>query len=132
MKKIIAVFLAVVMCLSFVACGNNADKENTGNNIETNNTQLSEKKAEAEKAILGSWESNNGYIITFNEDNIGYYKQGDNNRELRWKYDDEYKCYLFTLIGWSELSFVLENKDGVDYINIPGAGETFYRHNNSN
>lgn len=131
MKKIIALLLVAVMCLSFVACGNNAEKENTGNNAETNNTQVSDKKAEAEKVILGSWKSNNGYIIIFNEDNIGYYKQGDNNRELRWKYDDEYNCYLFTLIGWSDCSFVLENKDGVDYIEIPGLGETFYRQDNN-
>ena len=50
MKKIIALLLVAIMCLSFVSCGNNAEKENTGNNAETNNTQVYKNQA-----IIGEW-----------------------------------------------------------------------------
>ena len=49
-EKIIALLLVAIMCLSFVACGNNAEKENTGNNAETNNTQVDKNQA-----IIGEW-----------------------------------------------------------------------------
>ena len=38
MKKFIAIFLAVVMCLSFVACGNSNSDENTKNDSMSDNT----------------------------------------------------------------------------------------------
>ena len=129
MKKIIALLIVAVMCLSFVACGNNADKENTGNNAETNNTQVSDKKAEAEKAIVGIWVSaDSGDSLTFEEDKNGKFTD---ERYFRWKYDEELNCYLLALYGWGTYPLTIKNDDGVDYIRFDGKGDIFYRQENS-
>ena len=69
MKKIIALLLLAIMCLSFVACGNKTEKE-----------------------IVGKWESSNGnYSFTFNEDGTG---TTESNGQIRWKYDSELASYI--------------------------------------
>ncbi len=134
MKKIIVLFLVAVMCLSLVACGNNADKENTGNNAETNNTQISDKKAEAEKAIIGTWKRDNEsvhlqHIVTFNENHTGlyYHSQLKKEGEITWKYDEELSCYI--IAGSSEAAgfgtFFMKNDGNTTYLEV--GGQKFYR-----
>lgn len=136
MKKIIALLLVAVMCLSFVACGNNADKENTGNNAETNNTQVSDKKAEAEKAILGTWErkvDNVTITFTFNSDNTCVWKTDlDEYKEEKynWKYDEELDCYMLVTVKNTPVTcgFIL-NENGNSYLSY--GQDKYYRQDNS-
>ncbi len=128
MKKLIAVLLVAVMCLSFVACGNNTDKENTDNNAETYNTQISNKKAEAEKAIVGIWKSENNFTATFNADNTAVVKNedGEITNEIRWKYDDELELYVIVFPQQNPqlIGTCIENDNGVDCLDL---GSKFYR-----
>ena len=77
MKKILALLLVAVMCLSFVACNSNSD---SNSDVE-----------KAEKDIVGEWVCVTGsptYI--FNEDGTGSYY----DRPMRWKYDSELSMYI--------------------------------------
>ena len=72
MKKIIALLLLAVMCLSFVACGNEAKKE-----------------------IVGTWVTKDqDKSFTFNEDGSGIF-DNRSSYEIRWKYDEELFRYIF-------------------------------------
>ena len=134
MKKIIALLLVAVMCLSFVACGNNAEKENTGNNAETNNTQVSNEKAEAEKTILGTWErdgDNGNVTITFNADHTCELVYPNMQIPYNWKYDVELDCYIITLSTHREDVFssvnscIIVNENNSSYLSYNR--EQYYR-----
>ena len=66
MKKIICVLLAMLLCcFAFAACGG-SDGNSSGGNAE--------KKADPAKAIVGTWEyENGGYTYVFNNDGTGEY-----------------------------------------------------------
>ena len=138
MKKIIALLLVAVMCLSFVACGNNADKENTGNNAETNNTQVSDKKAEAEKAVIGTWERDgeNGKVtMTFNVDHTCELVYPNMQIPYNWKYDVELDCYIIALsthradVFSSVNSCIIVNENNLSYLSYNR--EQYYRQDKS-
>ncbi len=63
MKKIIAVFLTVVMCLSFVACGD-SDKKDTGSTEQTV-TEKAENGLVATPINIGDKIENDNFIMTF-------------------------------------------------------------------
>lgn len=101
MKKLIALLLAAVMCLSLVACGG-------GNN------------ASAEKAIVGEWKTLDGGVTTFNEDGTGTAPYGG---AFSWKYDTETEWYMMSLEGMT-FSCEIKNEDGIRFISIEG--EKYY------
>ncbi len=139
MKKIITIVLVVVMCLSFVACGNNAKEDTADNNAETNNTQVSDKKAEAEKAVIGTWKRDDEsihlqHIVTFNENHSGtfYYAQLEKEGQITWKYDEELSCYM--IASPSDVAnfgaFFMKNDGETDYLEYYGT--KYYRQDNIN
>ena len=84
MKKLIALLLAAVMCLSLAACGgtgnnNKSETEQTGNfnGSETEQTgDITDSSTESTEPIVtkedmdGFWITSNGYYIIFDGDNI--------------------------------------------------------------
>ena len=71
LNKIIAIFAAILMLLSFAACGDKTDSS-------ADNGSKTTAAAESKKAsIIGSWEyESGGYTYTFNEDGTGTYDTG--------------------------------------------------------
>ena len=103
MKKLIALLLVAVMCLSFVACGGSGS---------------------AKKEIVGEWKCpESGYSITFNEDGTGI---DPDDGDLTWKYDSELSCYSAHIgsYGMTLSVSIKTTEDGLRYINI--AGEKYY------
>ena len=92
MKKIIVLLLLTVMCFLLVACGNK-DKEKYVKYDELIQ-RLEEEKyqvAQAEKEILGTWQTKSGEItLVFNKDGTGSFR----NDEIKWKYDTNLSCYI--------------------------------------
>lgn len=75
MKKLIALLLAAVMCLSLVACGNGKAEDNNKSETEPtdNITDSSTESAEpiaTKEDMDGFWITSNGYYIIFDGDNI--------------------------------------------------------------
>jgi len=98
MKKLIAILLVAVMCLSLVACG--------GNN------------ASAGKAIVGEWKDANGNTLIFNNDGTGVDAGGD---AFKWRYDSELECYDISTLGFS---VTIETDNEIRYIHI--VNRTYY------
>lgn len=99
MKKITTLLLSVVMCLSFVACGNNTKEDSANRSNETSNVQTDNKKLEAEKAVIGTWErvSEDGEVsaITFYDDHtVAFGSEKKDTDRANWKYDEELGCYM--------------------------------------
>jgi hypothetical protein len=144
MKKLIALLLIVIMCLSLVACGNNAEKDSVSNkesvssSDETGNTQADNQKAEAEQAIIGTWKREDSsqyrrHILTFNEDNTGTFYNASLEKEgqITWKYDAELSCYIIAspsdVVGVGAL--FLKNDGQTSYLEM--TNEKYYRQNNN-
>lgn len=90
MKRIIALLLAVVMCLSMVACGNDAkdDQSEKNNDKGTSAPKEPTVKEETEFVLCREWkEVKSGYTIVLKED--GTYTSGDN--EYSYTYNAEKK-----------------------------------------
>lgn len=65
MKKIIALLLTAIICLSLCACGG-------GNRV----------------AIVGKWHSESAdFTLMLNEDKTGTLEMGDNSQTIKWDYD---------------------------------------------
>ncbi len=131
MKKIIALLLVSVICISLVACNNSQGKENTEEKTENNLVTTSEEKSKAEKAILGTWEYN-GATITFNSDYTGVIidtvPEGDAD-EIIWSYNEDMNCYLYTSpLGTPVFSVFMHEDENGTYILT--SGNKFYRQNN--
>ena len=112
MKKIIALLLITVMCLSFVACGNTE-----GNDASTNDSNKEKNE------IIGTWNPSNdsvlaGYTIVFNEDGTGTIK----DTKTRWKYDDELSCYIVANASGEMYSIfeILTDDNGERYFKLSG------------
>ena len=112
MKKLIAMLLVAVMCLSFVACGNT---EVNDASINDNNEEKSE--------IVGTWNPSNdsvlaGYTIVFSEDGTGTIK----DTKTRWKYDDELSCYIVANASGEVYSIfeILTDDSGERYFKLSG------------
>ena len=99
MKKALSLILALVLCLSLVACG--------GSN------------ASAEKAIVGEWVCTEEALkIQFNEDKTGILTDDGYENEITWKYDAELECYVFTY--GVALTIKLETVDGIEQFDCDG------------
>lgn len=124
MKKIIALLLAIVTCLSFVAC----------DSIKKVVNKDSEKDP-----IIGEWKVL-GYEVSiiFNEDGTGSAVnkdesyEGEDTIETRWKYDEELLCYTVNLISEYEsgiFSFTIQkSENGARYIDLGSGGEAIFYH----
>ena len=67
MKKLLALLLATVMCLSLVACG-----------------------SDPSKAVLGTWRSDSGYACTFKADGTGEVAiDKGTTASCTWTYNEE-------------------------------------------
>lgn len=119
MKKIIALLLVGVTCLTLVACGKKPQKDSTADTAEASANAVN---SDAEKAILGTWETAGGKTtITFNSDKTLTVKDGDTENYV-WKYDAEFGCYLYTTpLGDEVRSIFLTNENGNDYLSTLGA-----------
>lgn len=89
MKKIIALLLVAVMCLSMVACGGGS--------------------SEAKKELVGQWKSiEEGDVIEFKEDGTGiWYEQS-----FEWDYEKADQKYSMTVIGMT-VTFEIVDENGV-------------------
>lgn len=93
MKKLIALLLAVVMCLSLVACGGGSS---------------------AEKAILGAWKDADSYdVLVFTEDG----KITRDDVTMEWWYDKEADRYSLSFFGMT-FTFVIEEDENGRYFTI--------------
>lgn len=119
MKKIIVLLLIGVTCLTLVACGKKPQKDSTANTAEAS---ANAANSDAEKAILGTWETAGGKTtLTFNSDKTLTLKDGEAENYV-WKYDAEFGCYLFTSpLGDEVWSLFLTNENGNDYLSTLGA-----------
>ena len=103
MRRFIALLLLAVMCLSFVACGNEAKKE-----------------------IVGTWVTEDqDESFAFNEDGSGTYDDGRYHEDgIRWKYDEELSRYILCC-PYSEMYhiFVETDENGARYFTY---GKTKY------
>ena len=120
MKRIAAIILAFIICLSFVACGNNAE--------EINNTNIDQKKIKAEQEIVGTWETDNA-TITFNSDHTGVLTDYADVDNFRWTYNEDMDCYLYTqLDGTPVISIFMREEGGT--VCLSSYGAKFYRQSN--
>ena len=100
MKKIIALLLLAVMCLSLVAC----------KNVETHDK------------VVGTWvnldETFNGesYTVTFNSD--GSAKISIFSTDYTWRYDTDNNRYI--LSGHMDFNISFETVDGIEYMHLDG------------
>ena len=100
MKKIIALLLLSVMCLSLVAC----------KNVETHDK------------VVGTWvnldETFNGesYTVTFNSD--GSAKISIFSTDYTWRYDTDHNRYI--LSGHMDFNISFETVDGIEYMHLEG------------
>lgn len=92
MKKLITIFLAVVICLSLVACGGNS----------TN----------GKNAVVGEWKSANGDTFFFNSDGTGARDDSD----FQWTYNTE--SNLFTMHLMLDISFSIQEENGIKFIEL--------------
>ena len=97
MKKLIALLLVAVMCLSLVACG-------------SENAPAKEK----EELIIGKWLFDNGYTIIFNADHGGKMLAAE-EYEIKWSYDEELDYYPCKMIsGEASKTFEITYSIGED------------------
>lgn len=99
MKKLLALLLAAVMCLSLVACGG-------GDN------------AIAENAIVGEWKAADGDILEFNNDGTGT-RSGS---EFQWTYNKEANLYTMHLM--LDISFSIQEENDIRFFEV--MGKRFY------
>lgn len=89
MKKILALLLAAVMCLSLAACGGNG--------------------ASAEKAMIGAWNKEGGYdVCVFSDDG----KVARGSEQYEWWYDKEAERYSMSVYGLTYTFAIEEDENG--------------------
>lgn len=102
MKKLIALLLVAVTCLSLVACG-----------------------GKIENKIVGEWKIDDGpWTMTFNEDGTGEDPDGES---LTWEYNSETEKYdvEFLYYGATFNLTIFTDDNGNEYISIKGV--KYYR-----
>ena len=105
MKKIFALLLVAVMCLSLVACGGGSGS--------------------AKKEIVGEWKIDDGpWTLIFNEDGTGEDPDGES---LTWEYNSETEKYdvEFLYYGVTFNLTIFTNDDGTEFISVKGV--KYYR-----
>ncbi len=85
MKKALALLLALMMCLSFAACGNATAESNSANKME--------------ELIVGEWQFEGGNTLVCNNDHTGTftYASGE-SYNCRWSYDEDLDFYEVMLV----------------------------------
>ena len=103
MKKFLSVFLAVVMCLSFVACG----KGNSDTLDKNDNSNY-----------IGVWETEH-IRLTINKGGVGEYqfKTEDGKYNLEWEVSDEVLITRINFMG-TEYKSTLELNDDASVLSI--------------
>lgn len=106
-------------------------KEGEVTPVEQDEKQESNENAVDISPIIGSWISEDGTTLTFNEDGTGHihvevnYGNGlmgdDNDKDFKWQYDDSFESYLVN-IG-AVLTATIDESDvlsmaGVNFIRI--------------
>lgn len=118
MKKLLALLLAAVMCLSLVACGGETDAPSTNEGGVTDAPSTNEgngNSSNAEKAIIGAWNMGEYDVFVFSED--GKVARGD--EEYDWWYDKETERYFLSVNGVT-LSFVIEEDENGRFFDVDG------------
>lgn len=105
MKKFIAITLVVIMCLSFVACGNSK------NDVDN---------------YIGVWETEN-MVLTLNKGGVGeYYLKGNTGKyTLEWEIVDEVVVTKFSSAGL-EYTGTLELNDEATELTVVQNGFPAY------
>lgn len=104
MKKALSLLLALVLCLSLCACGNDSITEPSDTNPPT------ESGSRTEDAIVGAWNIGEGYYDVFLFYKDGTVKRGD--EEYEWWYDKETEKYCFFALGISFTVVIEEDENG--------------------
>ncbi|MBE6654857.1 MAG: hypothetical protein E7608_05305 [Ruminococcaceae bacterium] len=99
MKKLIALLLVAIMCLSLVACG-------------------SVNETSGKKAIVGEWKATDGNILCFNNDGTGNLSDS----EFQWTYNKELNMYTIHLMFG--INFSLQHENDIRYFEV--MGKQFY------
>ena len=135
MKRLLALLLAAVMCLSLAACGNRSDSETQPN--EAGNTSGAKENNTLDKNdkenYLGVWETETDegtkhFRLTLNKGGVGKYENLLNNGEgydLSWEVTDETLITEISFMGM-EHKAVLELDDGASCLNIIQNGFPVY------
>ena len=102
MKKYMALLLAVILCLSMMACGGDAgakdsvNQQTTANDMQQetvdSNTQGENEMVELPDDLIGTWK-NDYYTLTLNKDGTGFIVTQDatiDNTIVRWDVWDDY------------------------------------------
>ncbi|MBR6526441.1 MAG: hypothetical protein IKT45_00675 [Lachnospiraceae bacterium] len=99
MKKVFALLIATIVCLSLVACGENATEETSGTtNQTTNESTEHEANASSEKdelKFVGTWVgTTNGndtmpVKMIINEDGTGSWEESGETQELTWAIEND-------------------------------------------
>lgn len=108
MKKLVALLLVAVMCLSLVACGGENETTKTSNDSITekdNTNQSSKKETSGKDAIIGEWKATDGTAFVFEKGGTAQF----NGKEITWKYDKELKCYVLALKVTMSVNIEIEN-----------------------
>lgn len=134
MKKILALLLIGIICLSFVACGNNAENDKKDNKEETNNTEITANEND-KKAIIGIWKDSDNneldFTLTINDNGTGNWEIYDTFNESKieriftWRYSYDLDCYVIIQAGNSVTPVYIEYNCGNEYILF--SGEKCYR-----
>ena len=143
MKKLLVLFLVVVIGISFIGCEAGISKK-ANNNEYVTNTERKNEVTQAENAIIGTWVDESGQAMTYNANHTGTntyfssYTEGsevkyrERQREFRWKYDEELKCYILIIKNGSSAVVYSEiyNNDGKDCLEF--IGNKFFRQDANN
>ncbi len=127
MKKVISLFLALVLCLSLCACNHNNDVDlpSTDNQLATfypseDATETTKKDIEAPNMLLGTWyDHEDDAILSFSDDGSGLltefdYVGRDSDGQLYGV--GEYEQYEFTYYIPREGEIVMSSADSPDYV----------------
>ena len=104
MKKIIAIILALAMCLAFCACGSGAAVEATEAKMDKNDTSH----------YTGTWE-NEYFRLTITKGGVGRYENLMNGTEyydLNWEVKDEVLITQISFFGMEHKAVLELNEDG--------------------
>lgn len=116
MKKLIALLLAVVMCLSLCACGSNAEKDASSTGASTNSQSAGGGESNSQAAIVGEWKAvSTDASIVFNEDGTGMLNYGS-KQDFTWKFDEDLACYMIAASQTYNTS--IQTEDGIESITL--------------
>ena len=118
MKKVISLFLALVLCLSLCAC--------SGGNNTPDATKAPGESEKNDLKIIGTWKTDpsyNDYVLVINNDNTGNLSVNGGTESITWTYDEASSTLTLTKENGSELPLTyVEDND-----TLISMGPTFMR-----